>query len=132
MWASLVVVFGTLIIVWGGTYLFQRWQMHHYATVIDEDQFARGIHKAQVVDVRQDNDFRKGHILGARNIPYAYLTQQYSELRKDMPVYLYDAGTTAVIQAARVLYKHGYRDLYILAGGYLEWHGKTKKDKYAD
>lgn len=132
MWGSLIVVFGALAIVWGGSYFFNRWQMHHYATVIDEDQFASGIHRAQVVDVRQGKDFKKGHILGARNIPYAYLTQQYSELRSDLPIYLYDAGTTTATQAARVLYKHGYRNLYILSGGYLEWHGKIKKDKYAD
>lgn len=86
--------------------------------------------KAQVIDLRQEKDFGAGHILGARNLPYVYLRQQYGELRKDLPVYMYDETMTLSTQAAAFLGKHGYDKLYILRDGYREWDGKTKKNKY--
>lgn len=119
-------------IVWAVTWGVNRYRMHHYATVLKEDDFQAGMRKAQVIDVRSANDFKKGHILGARNLPYAYLRQQYAEIRPDLPVYLYDAGTSVSAQAAKFLSKKGFQKLYILDGGYLNWQGKTKKDKYAD
>lgn len=86
--------------------------------------------KAQVIDLRQEKEFNAGHILGARNLPYIYLRQQYGELRNDLPVYLYDESMTLSTQAAAFLSKHGYDKLYILRNGYREWDGKTKKAKY--
>lgn len=86
--------------------------------------------KAQVIDLRQEKDFGAGHILGARNLPYIYLRQQYGELRKDLPIYMYDETMTLSTQAAAFLGKHGYDNLYILRNGYREWDGKTKKNKY--
>ena len=98
----------------------------------DEDAFREGMRKAQVIDLRQKDAFDKGHILGARSLPYIYLKQQYGELRPDLPVYLYDDGMQLSTQAVTFLAKKGYHKLYILKGGYAEWHGKTKKAKYAD
>ncbi len=65
-----------------------------------------------------------------RLLTYPYLRQQYGELRKDLPVYLYDEGMTLSTQAAVFLGKHGYNHLYILKDGYRAWDGKTKKSKY--
>lgn len=119
-------------IVWAVTWAVTRYRMHHYATVLKEDEFQKGMRKAQVIDVRSTNDFKKGHILGARSMPYAFLRQQYGDIRPDLPVYLYDASTSVSAQAAKFLSKKGFKKLYILDGGYLNWQGKTKKDKYAD
>ena len=119
-------------IVWAVTWAVNRYRMHHYATVLDEEGFQAGMRKAQVIDVRSGADFKKGHILGARSLPYAFLRQQYGEIRPDLPVYLYDAGTSVSAQAAKFLSKKGFKKLYILNGRYLNWQGKTKKDKYAD
>lgn len=119
-----------ILLVWIFTWAFQYFRRKRYATVIDQETFRAGMRKAQVIDLRQENDFKKGHILGARNLPYPYLHQQYSELRADLPVYLYDEGMTVSTQAAAYLGKHGYKKLYILKDGYRNWEGKTKKSKY--
>lgn len=124
------VVIIVLLIVWGLSWLFQYLRRQKYATVIDADAFREGMRKAQVIDLRQPNDFKKWHILGARSLPYVYLKQTYGELRPDLPVYMYDQGVTLSTQAAAFLGKHGYKQLYILKGGYSSWHGKTKKSKY--
>lgn len=126
------VVLVVLILVWLGTYLYNRWRRNHYATVIDEDEFQKGIHRAQVVDVRPKDQFDKGHILGARSIPLTFLRQQMDDLRPDLPVYLYDEGMTLSTQAAAYLGKKGFHNIYILKGDYADWDGKTKKSKYSD
>ncbi len=121
-----------IIIAWAGTWVLNRWRRSHYATVLDQDEFQKGMHKAQVLDLRNKDDFNRGHILGARSLPLAYLQQTYADLRPDLPVYLYDAGEALSIQGARVLSKHGFQHVYILKGGYAKWNGKTKKAKYND
>ncbi len=37
--------------------------------VLTEEEFKKGYRKAQLIDVREPNEFDAGHILGARNIP---------------------------------------------------------------
>lgn len=126
------IIFFVIIFGWLGTYLFNRWRRNHYATVIDEDEFKKGMHKAQIIDVRPKDQFDKGHILGARSLPITFLRQQMGELRPDLPVYLYDEGMTLSTQAAAYLGKQGYKKIYILKDGYAKWSGKTKKSKYSD
>lgn len=119
-----------ILLVWIFSWAFQSFRRKRYATVIDQETFRQGMRKAQVIDLRQESEFKKGHILGARNLPYPYLRQQYGELRKDLPVYLYDEGMTLSTQAVSFLGKHGYKNLFILKEGYRNWEGKTKKSKY--
>ncbi|HJA22282.1 rhodanese-like domain-containing protein [Limosilactobacillus panis] len=125
---NIVVI--VIILVWLISWGWGYWRRNHYATVLDQEDFQKGLRKAQVIDLRQEKDFAAGHILGARNLPYIYLRQQYGELRPDLPVYLYDDSMTLSTQAAAFLSKHGYDKLYILRNGYREWDGKTKKNKY--
>lgn len=122
----LIVIILAFLIGWG----YQAWRRKRYSTVLDQEDFQKGIRKAQVIDLRSESDFKAGHILGARSLPYVYLRQQYGELRPDLPIYLYDAGMSVSTQAAAFLYKHGYKKLYILRDGYRAWYGKTKKSKY--
>ena len=119
-----------LILIWLISWGYNNWRRNHYATVLDQEDFQKGMRKAQVIDLRQEKEFNAGHILGARNLPYIYLRQQYGELRNDLPVYMYDESMTLSTQAAAFLGKHGYKKLYILRNGYREWDGKTKKAKY--
>ena len=74
--------------------------------------------KAQVIDVREKVDYDYGHINGARNIPITIFKQRYQGLRKDQPVYLCDANGIASYRAARILRKNGFKDIYMLKGGY--------------
>lgn len=126
------VIFIAIVVIWFGGFMYNRWRRSKYATVIDEEEFQKGIHKAQVIDVRPKNQFNKGHILGARSVPLDFLRQQMADLRPDLPIYLYDEGMTLSTQAAVYLGKRGYKNLYILKDGYSKWTGKTKKSKYND
>ena len=128
----LKIVILVLLIVWVGVWGLGAWRRRHYATVLSQEEFQAGLRRAQVIDLRPKDQFDRGHILGARSVPYALLRQQGVDLRADMPIYLYDEGMTVSTQAAVYLNKHGFKQLYILKGGYVRWEGKTKKAKYID
>ena len=72
-------------------YLFQT---KAAMTVLTQEQFIEGYRKAQLIDVREQNEFDRGHIRGARNIPLTQLKQSINALRPDKPVYLYCQNTT--------------------------------------
>ncbi|UWF55696.1 rhodanese-like domain-containing protein [Staphylococcus hyicus] len=93
---------------------------------LNQDEFQQGLRKAQVIDLREKADYDYGHINGARNIPMTMFRQRYQGLRKDQPIYLIDANGIASYRAARSLKKKGYKDIYMLKGGYKKWTGKIK------
>lgn len=93
---------------------------------LNQDEFRAGYRKAQLIDVREQNEFDNGHILGARNIPVSQLKMRMKEIRPDKPVYLYCASGMRSGRAAQMLYKKGYKDLYHLEGGFKKWTGKIK------
>lgn len=121
------IVLLILLVIFGIWRLWGIYQRNQAATLIDEKAFQEGMRTAQVIDVREKKDFDAGHILGARNIPYSTMRSFYQQIRKDLPVYLYDQGKEMSARSAILLKKHGYGDIYILKTGYARWEGKTKK-----
>ncbi|MFS0865632.1 rhodanese-like domain-containing protein [Fredinandcohnia sp. 179-A 10B2 NHS] len=105
------------------TYFYQR----KILKGLTEDEFREGYRKAQLIDVREPNEFDAGHILGARNIPLSQMKMRLTEIRPDKPVYLYCQNTTRSGRAAQLLRRKGYKDLYQLKGGFKKWSGKIKK-----
>ncbi|MFD2208938.1 rhodanese-like domain-containing protein [Virgibacillus halophilus] len=107
--------------------LIRFFKQKSYLKIMSEDQFREGYRKAQLIDVREPQEFKNGHILGARNIPLTQLKQRLVELRKDKPVYLYCQSGSRSARAAQVLHKKGYEDVNQLKGGFKKWTGKIKK-----
>jgi rhodanese-related sulfurtransferase len=105
------------------TFIYQRKIMKQ----LTEEEFRSGYRKAQLIDVREPNEFEGGHILGARNIPLSQFRQRYKEIRPDQPVYLYCQNTTRSGRAAQMLKRKGYSNLNCLKGGFKGWTGKIKK-----
>ncbi|BAC13857.1 rhodanese-like domain-containing protein [Oceanobacillus iheyensis] len=109
--------------------LFRYYRQKNYLKVLTEDQFREGYRKAQLIDVREPQEFDKGHILGARNIPMTQMKQRLIEMRKDKPIYLYCQGSSRSARAAQLLHKKGYKEIYQLKGGFKKWTGKIKTKK---
>ena len=125
MWLNLVL--GLIILAIALNWAYFQIMGRRSATIISEDEFKAGMKKAQVIDVREKNEFDSGHILWARNIPFTVLTNSFSAFRKDQPIYLYDTRKSLSIRAANKLRKEGFTNVYILKEGYEGWSGKTKK-----
>jgi rhodanese-related sulfurtransferase len=115
-----------VIIVYGVVRLVRQRKI---LTTLNEEQFIEGYRKAQLIDVREPNEFDNGHILGARNIPLTQLKHRLIEVRPDKPVYLYCQSGARSARAAFILRKKGCTDLYQLKGGFKKWNGKVKKKK---
>jgi len=64
-----------------------------------------------VIDVRPEEEFRAGHIPGARSIPVAQLKRRLSEIPKKKEIVAYCRGPYCVysVEAIAILRKHGYR-----------------------
>lgn len=93
---------------------------------LTEEEFRQGYRKAQLIDVREPNEFENGHILGARNIPLSQIKMRLKEIRPDKPVYLYCQSGQRSGRAAQMLRRKGYKDLSHLKGGFKKWSGKIK------
>ncbi|MEH7009843.1 rhodanese-like domain-containing protein [Neobacillus niacini] len=107
------------------TYFYQK----RIVKTVTEEEFRAGYRKAQLIDVREPNEFEAGHILGARNIPMSQIKMRMKELRPDLPVYLYDQSGMRSARAAQFLHRKGYKDLTQLQGGFKKWSGKVKTKK---
>ncbi len=78
-----------------------------------------------IVDVRSQADYRKGHIIGALNLPLARIGDADKELakHKSKPVLLYCAIGTAAGAAREKLLKQGWDEVFPLRGGLNAWQG---------
>ncbi len=123
------IVLITILVLMIGTQLYWYVRSKVSGNVIDGEEFAKGIHRGQVVDLRDENKFKKDHMLGARNMPFMQFKMYKDALRKDMPVYLYDEGVQYPIKVSSKLKKEGFKEVYILKGGYSAWEGKKKGTK---
>lgn len=110
-------------------YVFTFFRQKAAMTVLTQEQFIDGYRKAQLIDVREQNEFDRGHIRGARNIPLTQLKQSINALRPDKPVYLYCQNTTRSSRAAQILKKHKFEDINVLKGGFKKWTGKIDSKK---
>jgi rhodanese-related sulfurtransferase len=106
--------------------VFMYFRQKKILNTLTEEEFKAGYRKAQLIDVREPNEFAGGHILGARNIPLTQLKARLKEIRPDKPVYLYCQSGSRSGRAAQLLYKKGYKDLNHLQGGFKKWGGKVK------
>lgn len=77
-----------------------------------------------VVDIRSEDEFKKGHITGARQITASQIAEQKLaglEKQKDAPIIVVcQAGMTAQKSAA-VLAKQGFTNVAVLQGGMGAW-----------
>lgn len=106
-------------------YLLRHFQQKKYLNVLSQDEFIKGYRKAQLIDIREPQEFDRGYIRGARNLPLTQMKQRLIELRPDKPVYLYGQGNGRSKRAAHLLYKNNYQDINILDGGFKKWTGKV-------
>ena len=121
----LIVIIAAIIIYSAFTFFYQK----KIVKTVSEEEFRAGYRKAQLIDVREPNEFDGGHILGARNIPMSQLKMRMTEIRSDMPVYLYCQSGMRSARAAQFLHRKGYKGLTQLEGGFKKWTGKVKVKK---
>ncbi len=124
------IAIGLMLVFWAGSWLYRFVMTRRYKKFGGElpgGEFEETMRKAQIIDLRENADFNRNHILGARNVPYTQLRDRINGLRKDLPIYLYDATGALSLRAVRLFSKNGFNKIYWLKDGFSEWSGKTKK-----
>ena len=96
---SLYIAIGIIVIIIAYM-IIQQILNKRAVNELDQNEFHKGLRKAQVIDVREKVDYDYGHINGI-----------------------------ASYRAARILRKNGYKNIYMLKGGYKKWTGKIKSKK---
>lgn len=77
---------------------------------------------ALVIDVRDPTEFKKGHITGSQNIPYAKLTDKNNHFPTDRPiVFVCNLGQVAGAAAKQIKVEHQLMNVFKLEGGIANW-----------
>jgi rhodanese-related sulfurtransferase len=76
-----------------------------------------------LLDVRTSQEFRSGHIKGAKLLPVLELESRVGEIAdwKDRQIVVYCHSGTRSAKACRILKKNGFVKLANLNGGILSW-----------
>ena len=75
--------------------------------------------KAMIIDIREPDELKNGHIVNAINIPLSQLRERIYEIPKDKPVYLHCRSSQRSYNACRTLQNEGYNNVYNISGSFL-------------
>jgi molybdopterin/thiamine biosynthesis adenylyltransferase/rhodanese-related sulfurtransferase len=76
-----------------------------------------------VIDVRESDEWRQGHLEGALPLPRGFLEIKVESAvpDKNTPVIAYCAGGVRSLLAAKIMKEMGYQNVSSMAGGYAAW-----------
>lgn len=76
-----------------------------------------------VLDVRESDEWRQGHLEGAVPLPRGFLEIKVESTipDKNTPVIAYCAGGVRSLLAAKIMREMGYKDVTSMSGGYTGW-----------
>lgn len=78
--------------------------------------------QAQLVDVREIDEYRSGHIEGATLIPLGVLPYRLDEVHRDRETIVICRSGNRSKQACQILKDHGYSNVKSLRGGLSSWN----------
>ena len=97
----------------------------HRSNIYDAAEECRNTPGAVLLDVREGDEFRAGHIPGAVNVPLSVIDQM--TLPKDKPIFVYCLRGTRSKRAVGVLKRMGYQNVKSI-GGIASYKGPLEKE----
>ncbi|MCX8028595.1 MAG: CoA-disulfide reductase [Brevinematales bacterium] len=85
-----------------------------------------------VLDVRTKDEYDLGHIDGAVNIPVDEIRNNIDKLPRDKKIVVYCGVGLRAYVACRILYQHGFEEVYNFTGGYKTYEVVTQKQGNED
>ena len=120
LWIGLVAVLGMLI----KAEFDSRMGAPIHLNAMNAIRLINNNDDALVIDVRESDAFKKGHIKGAINLPLSSIKEKIGELaaqNKDSAVLAYcNSGATST-RACRLLAQAGFSNVHNIAGGINGW-----------
>jgi len=101
-------------------------QQNDSITILNQADFKAAITNKQVqlIDVRTPKEYNSGHIDKAKNVDIfnqKAFVDEANKLNKDEAIYLYCRSGKRSQKAARKLDSLGFKKIYDLEGGFLDW-----------
>ncbi len=78
----------------------------------------------QLVDVRQEKEYRSGHLPGALLIPLDQLERRFDELDSSLKTIVYCRSGVRSGSACQLLEQRGFQNIFNMKGGILAWQGQ--------
>jgi rhodanese-related sulfurtransferase len=102
-------------------------QLEEMVAEIDVQELKKKIDNGeifQLVEVSNPEDFKKGHLEGATNIPLAWLPEmaplKFHKLQQ-IVIYCENSNSSVGVAAARILQRLGFANMLLLKGGKERW-----------
>ena len=76
---------------------------------------------ATIVDIRPPEEFAKGSLPNARNLPADKVKDRAGELKKDKPLIVVCANGSTAGKVAAQLRSSGFSEVFVLGGGLAAW-----------
>jgi rhodanese-related sulfurtransferase len=82
---------------------------------------------ALVLDVREENEFKSGHIINAVHIPVGLMESRINELEshRERAILVACRSGQRAAKAAVMLNRQGFSNVYKLAGGMMAWESAS-------
>lgn len=93
----------------------RRIQGEELKTMIDEKK------ELVILDVREDYEYKEGHLEDSVWIPMGEIQDRFKELDKNKSIVVVCASGARSGQVAQFLVEHGFTDVMNLAGGLSSW-----------
>ena len=77
---------------------------------------------AVVIDVREEHEYRSGHVAGSILVPLATVGARAGEFDENEPIYVFCRSGNRSLQAANALVAAGFTDVRNVEGGILAWN----------
>lgn len=74
-----------------------------------------------ILDVREIEEYREGHVEGSVLIPLGILTYRADELEPDKETIVVCRSGNRSMEACKILKERGFRRVYSLDGGLISW-----------
>lgn len=119
------ILFGALALVIGMIAFFEYQRMFSGVKQLSPIEATRlqNDEDGVFIDVREDAEFKRGHVLSARHMPMSNFDKRMTELEKlkDKPMIVYCATGARASRAAGKLKKAGFASVSTLQGGMGGW-----------
>ena len=103
-----------------------RFPLKHLRVVEFEDAVAEAGDRALLIDVREPEEYARGHLPNSRLLPLRDVIGALEELPRDRPIFLVSRSGRRSTRAMRLFLDVGYKEVFNLKGGILSWKARGR------
>lgn len=97
-------------------------------TTEEVDKLLKEGKELQLIDVREVEEYKDGHIKGAKLIPLGQLDVRFDEIDLNKETIMICRSGARSSRACDFLADRGYKKIKNMVGGMLNWQGKVSKE----